>query len=282
MSITYEDIISRLEQVQEHGRYASSLCVFHSDSNPSLLVFKDGWFRCLGCSKQGRWITLWNKINGQPVQVLSEKRTSFVGPPIRDLMNLEDVCYQAHADLIQFPSLAWYLEMRGLEGRIETNELGYIKGWYTFPVRDADGGFQTAVFRAAPHVQEVTGLRYWCQSHPLPYVPDWFLYSRAKVLFVVFGIMDALTLSELRFPVVTSTSGNLTFQASWLESFRHPIYVIPDKGEDTVAIRLAGQLGWRGNVLYLEYPTGIKDANGFLEYDRRDDLYSQLARYRKE
>lgn len=241
-----------------------------------MLVFKDGWFRCLGCGRNGNWVSLWNKLNGQPLHITPENRTAFAGPPIHDLESLEHVCYQAHADLIQFSSFQWYLEMRGLAGRIETNEIGYIKGWYTFPVRDRNGIFQTAVLRAAPHVQEVTGFRYWCRSSPLPYVPDWHLYTTRSVLFVVYGILDALTLSELRFPVVTSTAGNNTFHAEWLDDFRHSIYIIPDKGEEEQALKLASQLGWRGNVLRLEFPPDIKDANGFIERGREDDLKRQL------
>lgn len=275
-TISYEDIISKLEHAQEFERYTSALCVFHTDSSPSLLVFKDGWFRCLGCGRHGTWKTLWNKLKGQPIMIMKEERTAFGAPPIRDMGNLEELCYQAHADLIQFPSLGWYLEMRGLQERIETNEIGYVKGWYTFPVRDRNDIFQTAVLRAAPHVQEASGHRYWCRSAPMPYVPDWFLVNNKPVLFVVYGIMDALTLAQLRFPVITSTAGNNTFRAEWLDEFRHTIYIIPDKGEERQATDLADQLGWRGRMLKLEYPQGIKDANGFLEYGKQDELSNQL------
>lgn len=276
MSLTIEDIVGRLENAHDHGRYFSALCAFHQDSKPSMLVFKDGWWRCLGCGRNGNWVSLWNKISGQPLSVTPEKRTSFAGPPIRDLESLEHICYQAHADLMQFDSFRWYLQMRGLEERIETNEIGYVKGWYTFPVRDRDGSFQTAVLRAAPHVQEVTGFRYWCRSTPVPYVPDWYLYSNKSVLFVVYGILDALTLSQLRFPVVTSTAGNNTFRAEWLDECRKPIYIIPDKNEEEQAQKLANQLGWRGNVLRLNFPVDIKDTNGFLERGRGEELKAQL------
>lgn len=275
--ITYDDITSRLEKVQEHGKYASAVCVFHQDSEPSMLVFKDGWFRCLGCGRHGTWKTLWNKLSGQPVQVVPEKRTSFGGPPLREGMGLEEICYEAHTDLMQFPSLQWYMEMRGLAGRIETNEIGYTRGWYSFPVRDRDGVFQTAVFRAAPHVQEVSGIRYWCKSRPLPYVPDWYLYYTSSVVFVVYGILDALTLSELRFPVITSTAGNNTFDPTWLDEKRSKIVVIPDKGEEEQALRLANKLGWRGTTKRLDFPPGVKDANGFLELRLQDDLRAQLS-----
>lgn len=275
-TIDFDTIVSRLQKVQKFETYVSSMCVFHVDSDPSMLVFKDGWFRCLGCGRNGNWKTLWNKLQGQPVQIMTEKRTSFSGPPVHG-MDLEEVCYEAHTDLMQFASFQWYLEMRGLEDRIETNEIGYTQGWYTFPVRGEEGEFQTAVFRAAPHVQAVGGLRYWCKSTPMPFVPDWYQLKRSSSIFVVYGIMDALTLSKLRFPVMTSTAGNNTFNPDWLDNFRGKIYILPDKGEEAQAAKLADGLGWRGSVLRLNYPGNIKDANGFLEEGREDDLRSQLA-----
>lgn len=275
-TVNFEDVVDRLEQVQKFEKYVSALCVFHIDSKPSMLVFKDGWFRCLGCGRNGNLTTLWNKISGQPVVVKSEQRTAFAGPPLREGESLEEICYQAHFDLLQFSSFQWYLEMRGLQNRIETNEIGYIRGWYTFPVRDYEGAFQTAVLRAAPHVQQVNGQRYWCRSAPTPYVPDWYMLKNSQVIFVVYGIMDALTLSELRFPVMTSTAGNNTFHPEWLDDYRVPIFIIPDKGEEVQASRLANSLGWRGKVLNLQYPVGVKDANGFLEIGRPEELSKQL------
>jgi hypothetical protein len=277
-TVTFDAIVSRLEKVTPYADYSMAVCVFHNDSDPSLMVFKDGWFSCLGCGRKGHWNTLWSKINGRQVVVIPEPVTSF-RPPIYGGSNLEDICYQAHADLMQFHSLQWYLEMRGLENRIETNEIGYWQGWYTFPVRDREGVFQSAVLRAAPHVQKVSGIRYWCKSDPLPYVPDWHRTLHSKYLFVVYGILDALTLSSLSFPVITSTAGNNTFRWEWLDEFRRPIHIIPDLGEKQQALELASHLGWRGKVVDLNFPIGKKDANGFLEANAANDLVVQLSRY---
>lgn len=270
-----DDIVSRLEQVQVFDKYVSALCVFHSDSKPSMLVFKDGWFRCLGCGRNGRWVTLWNKLQGQPVNVMPERRTSW-DTPVKRQEDLEEVCYQAHADVMQFSSFKWYMEMRGLQDRIEVNEIGYVRGWYSFPVRNREGAFQTAVFRAAPHVQVVTGLRYWCASTPTMYVPDWHKVRSSGRIFVVFGILDALTLADLRLPVVTSTAGNLTFNSAWLDEYRGRIYIIPDKGEHNAAMSLANKLGWRGKIINLDYPVGIKDPNGYFENGKRELLEKSI------
>jgi hypothetical protein len=278
-TVSFDAVVGRLQNVQEYEKYALANCVFHSDSKPSMLVFRDGWFRCLGCGRAGRWSSIWDKVHGRNITVTPEKTTSY-SPPLQG--NLEEVCYQAHTDLLQFPSLGWYLEMRGIQDRIETNEIGYVSGWYTFPVRSEQGAFQTAVLRTAPHVQKVSGLRYWCKSVPMPYVPDWFRYRRSKYVFVVYGILDALTLSSLGLPVITSTAGNNTFNASWLDDFRCPVYIIPDKGEEKEALSLSNQLSWRGNIIKLNFPYGEKDVNGFITTNQTDDLLSQLGHYIKE
>lgn len=282
MTVTYQDLLGRLQRAHDYGKYISALCPFHEDKEtPSLLVFKDGWFRCLSasCCRHGTWNTLWNKLQGQPIQIHPEYRTIFGAPSgLHEYESLEELAYQAHIDLEQFPSWAWYLELRGLDDAIEIAELGYHRGWYTFPVWDKDHQFQTAVFRSAPHVQEATRIRYWCNHRPVMYVPDWNLVKKARHIFVVFGMMDALTLNKLRYPVVTSTAGADTFQADWLNEFRVPIYILPDKGEERTAMELASKLGWRGQMDLLDYPQGCKDPNDYLTHGQEKKLRAELTR----
>lgn len=279
MAIIYEDFAEVLPMVQQYDKYMSGLCPFHSDSHPSLLVFKDGWFRCLTCEAAGRWITLWNRLHGQPVMVVPEHNVSW-GTPRIGQAGLENIFYQSHDDLLHFPTLGWYLEMRGVEGRIEVNELGYYKGWYTIPVYNDKGVFITGVMRSSPPVQDAVGTRYWCPHHPVMYVPDWTLVNSSRYVVVVFGMIDALALADIRQPVVTSTGGKKSFDPAWLDSWRKPIYILPDKGEEKEAMKLARQLGWRGQVRYPPYPDGKKDVAGFLEADKRQDLISYFAEYK--
>jgi hypothetical protein len=282
MTIHYRDFLSELSEAKDNGKYITGLCPFHDDTNPSLLVFKDGWWRCLGCTKSGRWLSLWNKLNGQDIIVRSDVGTKWRGPDLRDFSSLEDLCYQAHRDLLFFSSFKWYLEMRGVSDRVETCDLGYYKGWYTIPVRDADGEFKTCVFRSAPHVQQVSDMRYWCPSSaPMMYVPDYYLLENAEYVVVTFGIFDALALSSLRIPAVTSTYGKDSFKAEWLDDYRVPVYICPDKGEEMTAYKLRNKLGWRGahsnSVILLDYPNGIKDPAGYLEENKRDELLKSLS-----
>jgi hypothetical protein len=278
--ITYNDLLNALQNVHEYSTYAAARCVFHQDSSPSLLVYKDGWFRCLGCSRTGSWLQLYNRIKGQATPVHPERRLHVHSPNhlFDEFQTVEHGCYQAHMDLLQFTSWQWYLEQRGLGDSTEIAEIGYLNGWYTIPVKDRDGNFITVVLRAAPHVQLISGHRYWCHHAPTMYVPDWRLLDRAKFIVVVFGIFDALTLNKLRYPVVTVTSGKNQFCAEWLDEYRRPIYIIPDKGEEETAHKLASHLGWRGNVVRLDFPDGCKDANDFLMQNKEADLRAQLTR----
>ena len=281
-TLKYEDFLTRLERSKDMGKYMTGLCPFHSDVNtPSLLVYKDGWFKCLStnCNRNGTWKTLWNKLSGQPIQIHPETRTLYATPMGLDAYeSLEVLCYQAHMDLEQFPNWGWYLEMRGLTDAIEIAEIGYHRGWYTFPVHDKEHNFVTAVFRSAPHIQNAINVRYYCKHAPVMYVPDWNLMKKAEYILVVFGMLDALTVNKLRYPVVTSTAGADTFKAEWLDEYRRPVYVLPDKGEERTAMKLAGQLGWRGNVHLLRYPENCKDANDYLIHGKERELLAELSR----
>lgn len=274
--LRYEDFRSKLRDVQEYEGYMSGRCPFHSDSSPSLLVYKNGWFRCLGCSRNGTWKTLWNRLGGQPISPVSEVRTSWNAPRVRT-SDMEEIAFKAHNDLLKFPTLGWYLEMRGLEDCIESCELGYWNGWYTIPIRDRNDEFVTTIFRAAPHVQAATGMRYWGKHDPVMYSPRWRDVKNGKLVTVVYGIFDSMVLSMMGYPCITPTLGMINLHPDWLDDVRKMIYVIPDKGEERPALNLAGGLGWRGKVVYLDYPEGIKDPAGFMEKGRRNELEAQLV-----
>lgn len=282
--IKYTDFLSKLRGAEDKGNYITAICPFHNDSAPSLLVYKDGWFHCLSasCSRSGTWNTLWNKVSGQPIQVRVETRVHYETPNSLfsiEFASKEEMAYQAHIDLFNMTSFQWYMDMRGLADAIEVHEIGYYQGWYTFPVRDREGKFQNVVYRAAPHVQEGTGLRYWSDARPpIPYVPDWRLLDKGKYILVVYGILDALTLNKFRYPVVTSTAGANSVKAAWFDDYNKPIYIIPDKGEEQAALRLSSSLSWRGHVVYLDYPEGMKDANDFLRSGKSDQLVAQLEK----
>ena len=271
--IRHSDFLGLLQKSHAYDRYIVGLCPFHDDGDPSLMVWPDGWFNCLGCNRHGSWKQLYNKLKGQDIILRPETRRSWNGPVIHG--SLEDITYQAHIDLTNFSSLGWYIEERGLSNRIEINEIGYHEGWYTFPVLDKDGNFVTTVFRSTPVVQQASGIRYYVKHDRLPYVPDWRRVEKGDYILVCYGIMDALTLADLGYPVMTGTSGK-TFNYEWLETYRKAIYIIPDKHEEEDAYELARNLQFRGRVINLEYPDGYKDCNDFYHKRKGEVLRHQL------
>lgn len=272
--LIFDDFKNILEGVSVYEKYLIGKCVFHDDNKPSLLVFKDGWFRCLGCNRAGTWQTLWNRANGQPVQVHTEIKTDWKGPDID--RSSDEIAYQAHEDLLNFPSLGWYLNMRGLEGRIEQAMLGYWNGWYTIPVFSRSRDFLNVVYRAAPHIQQSQGLRYWYQGTPYLYVPDWKLVNDHKYIVVTYGIFDALTLADMRIPAASPSNGKDSFKVEWLEELRRVTYIIPDQDEEETARKHAKGLGWRGNVVYMDWTERCKDINDFVSKGKRKELEAQL------
>jgi len=283
MSIPIEDIVGRLDQVREFDTYYSALCPFHSDSHPSLLVFRDGWFRCLSssCGKVGRLETLWDKVNGRVISKIKE-RTLWT-PPSQFSSTL-DFVQRTHNILVKNPdTLGWYLKLRGVDDRIESAYLGWYNGWYVMPVFTEARELQGMVWRAGAHIQHATGRRYWIPSgqDSLMYVPDWKRIKESSSLFVVFGMLDALVLSSLCLPVVTPTNGCRSFDPHWLDWYRHQIIVVPDIEERNSGVQLAGQLGWRGKLLMLDYPDGMKDPADFAQQNKRQELLAQLARYQR-
>src|SRR3990172_3974734 len=201
-------VVSRLEHVKEYEKYYSALCVFHHDTSPSMLVYKDGWFRCLSCGRSGDLYVLDRKLRGwTPPSMLYNTESTDWKPPTGASDPVKFV-FDAHHMLSKYTeSLGWYLRMRGLECRIEGQKLGWHNGWYVIPTFSADDNLTGYILRAGQHVQEATGARYVTHSTSSLYVPDWYLYLTGEYLVVTFGVLDALTLTELRIPAVSSVWG---------------------------------------------------------------------------
>ena len=94
----------------------------------------------------------------------------------------------------------------------------------------------------------------------LLYAPNWRLYDGSDVVYVTYGIFDAITLAINGVMAVSSISGKLTNPIGFSE-IRKKIVIIPDLGEDKEAHILASRVGWRGKVAHIIYPEGCKDLN---------------------
>lgn len=291
--VTIDQIIEIAGDYGDHlksggqNSYISMHCPWHDDRKKSLLVFEDGWYRCLSgeCAAVGRNERLYEELNN-PGYIRRTGPVHHLSYPPKlptDLNEISKLAWEAHEELLAKPELKWYLTMRGVDDRIETAVLGWYKGWITVPILSEAGDVLGIYARATPPQEKITGLRFTQPGgqKPMMYVPDWNLLQRAERLGVVFGMMDALVLSSLRYPVCTTIGGSPSFDAAWLDFWRKPITIIPDKsGDDRAALDLAKDLGWRAKIFRIDYPDGIEDPADFAkeQHGRKKDLAKILAK----
>lgn len=269
----YETVIEHLEEMHRYDHYAVSLCPFHQDNHPSFFVWDDGWFKCMSCDAHGHIDYLWTKIHNKAGYEIEVSPGKIVWD--------EEMCKYSHSLLVgNRKQIGTYLDDRGVESRIVPNKLGWYNGWYVFPIYDRDGKYVGNVRRADQHTQEKYQIRYVEPKNQgsLMYVPDWSRLKTEPKIFVVFGMVDALTLAVLGKAVVTSTTGQKSFVSEWLDEYRKPIIVIPDKGEEDAGHKLANSLGWRGKLQLLPYPEGVKDPNGYFTTGRKEELSNEIDR----
>lgn len=276
--VSYEEVVAHLSCAHEYADYTSALCPFHDDHSPSLMVYKDGWVRCLACGFGGSYVDLMRKLEGWRAPVSAGAPPTVHTLPT-DLEDLHELCEDAHSMLLRYPHpLGDYLIRRKVWNRVVPQRLGYADGWYSIPCYGKQGNFEGAVMRASPQVQESTGARFNIPKGqpPLFYVPDWELTRSNAYFCVVFGMFDALALCELGIPSGTSTSGKDSTNAEQLEWCRKPIIIIPDKGEEDTGRHLLSKLGWRGTLLVLDYPSNCKDPADCLEHGNGEWLCKQI------
>ena len=279
-NVSLETVAGKLSNVHFHGRYVSACCPFHQDKSPSLLVYPDG-FNCKSCHKKGSLKTLDARLSGNNRYMSDAK-----APPFRWQVITDDVAgfaYNAHESVKNFPHLKYYFEKRGVDGLIDKCLLGWWEGWFTLPILDKRCNPTGIILRAGKSVEDSTGQRYSMPpGQKLLYVPDWGLVNKSDKVFMPFGMFDALILNTLGLASVTWTlgkDGSIDELIDQLQAIRKPIYLIPDKDEYPEAKSIASSLGWRGHVVKLKYPDGIKDPNGFAQQGKLDELKDQIQKY---
>jgi len=176
--------------------------------------------------------------------------------------------------------------MRGVAGQTELAKLGWYNGWYTIPVFGSDKELQRLILRAGPHIQRQSGLRYHnSPGKPVMYVPSWRRFEQASTIAVVYGMIDALAISELGYPVVTVTAGKEQFKPEWiwdareeLEQGKCKIVIIPDFKEEATAKELERQLDPYAKVIQLPYvDDGMRDPADYLVAGKEQLLHRRLA-----
>jgi len=264
MNECFDELKEVLESCKDYGYYLAALCPFHDDAKPSLFIYEDT-YKCVACGTWGYTSELLKRLGKTRVKYKQEDEHETVNPFSRWLrtQSLYDVCKSAWNTINYYSALGNYITRdRGISENFRRSlGLGYKDDWYTIPLFSREQKLVGCVARAIPTSQS----RYkYTQPHGqnpnLLYAPNWRLYDRAKIVFLTYGIFDAITLAINGVMAFSSISGKLTNPIG-LVDIRKRIVIIPDLGEEKEANILASKLGWRGNVARISYPDGTKDLN---------------------
>lgn len=262
MNITVLDVSEYLDGWKKYDEnYGWCLCPFHDDHNPSCRITASG-YRCYSCGAKGNLLQLYNSVSGRFVT-----REKIYNPADYIWRNWEEkfgsiknIAKVAHEQLKYNPNLAHYLVQRKIDSQIKSGMIGFLDGYYLFPVKDEWEEVMGIIARASPTIQTKTN-RYSVSKCPIKlYVPNWRKVLKDDELYICFGILDSWSLLMAGYASISGISGQ-EFNAEHLERFRKPIYIIPDRGEENKALELQCKLGWRGKTLLLDYPEGSKDVN---------------------
>jgi len=279
-----ETVANRLNGVQWHGHYFTSVCPFHHSIpvRASMFVYPDG-YRCASCSAYGTLDYLNKSLNGLRVSHITTEEVVDEKPEwskyLKEHGSYRAAATHAYRIIQEFPVLGNYFADRGLGNIIKAGKVGYIDGWYSFPIFDEDNNFVDWVLRASQHKTTTTKYAVRPRLNKRDvfslYAADWDLVNSSNELYVPFGMLDMWTLHLCGFPAATGLLGK-SHKSEWFDGIRKPIYLIPDLGEESEAYKFAKQLGWRGRVLRLAYPKYCKDPNDILKMYGKDEVILKI------
>jgi DNA primase len=265
----YNSLMERLGGSPYSG-YFSCLCPFHEDNKPSFFVYEESsnknWeFRCASCGKHGSLKYLDQFTGSHFVLKNSSSVVSKVLPMWKNCEmrygSLEGIADAAHRSLKANSPFQTYFKRRKIYDFVDEGTLGYIDSWITFPVYSSEHRLVDIVVRS---VQREADVRYVISPMDIRnrslYVPSWKCVASHEIIYVVYGIIDAISLHLAGLPVVTGITGK-SLSAELLKPFRKRFIIIPDDGEEKEAHRLANSLGWRARVKEISFPDGTKDAD---------------------
>ena len=261
MTITLDDVRDHLEGFKSYGGYGMAICPFHDDHSPSMRVSDHG-YKCMSCGAKGGLSFLYQTVSGRIVtrQKTYNRATKIWDDWMDRFGSIKSICSIAYTELTRCQDLGDYLWKRGFTmDTVVAGKLGYLDGFYTFPVKDEYNEIQGLVVRASPTIQ-TKDTRYSVSPNcPVKlYVPSWKSIRHATEIYVCFGTLDAWSLTVAGYPAVTGISGQ---ELNWenLNRFNLPMWGIPDVNEEKSMFGLQRELGWRMKVLRLDYPDDCKD-----------------------
>ena len=279
----YEDIIERLENVSVYDGYIYSSCPSpeHADNSPSFCVWEDedkpegsGRFRCSGCDFKGSHAYLWKFLTGNnaKISVSTKHKQKFLPNWKRweeRFGTIEELVQHAHENVTRFPNYDWYLKRRDLMPVYKQCKLGYMDEWLFFPIFDPQGKIVDVI------VRDTKGRsKYIIHSNdeetPLLFVPNWRRVMESKLVYIVYGLIDALALEMCQLPVITGSTGKSLSEKRLIQLNKKWV-IIPDKNEDDSARKLAKSLGNFTRIIRLPYEDDTKDCDDIrMKYGKND------------
>ncbi len=253
----YTSLLERLEG-RPYSNYFSAWCVWDTHSTPAMLVYEDGMVKCLSCNRFWNHRQLDKKIGSHFVPNQRSNTVSNILPAWkkweREYGDLEGIADAAHKSLKRNPAFQTYFKKRKIYEYVEEGHLGYLDGWVTFPVFDMRNILCDIVVRSTSRRSDT---RYVIRpnlgsARPL-YIPSPDRVNQSQTIYVVYGIVDAISLHLAGLPAVTGTTGK-SLSAELLRLMNKRFIIVPDMGEEAEAHKLANKLGWRCSVKELDYP----------------------------
>lgn len=237
--------------------------------------------KCLSCNKIWSHEQLDRKIGKHFIPTQSNDTVSKLLPQWRKWEekygSLNEIVEFAHRSLKKHKQFQKYLKERKIYDFMEEGHLGYLDGWIIFPVMGMDSSILDIVVRS---ISKHSDIRYIVHprsdgGRPL-YVPCWKKVQESSEVYVVYGLIDSISLHLAGLPVVTGVTGK-SLSPDLLKPLGKKFIIIPDDGEEFEAHKLANKLGWRGRVKKMNWPDQCKDTDDIRRLYGNEALLSALA-----
>lgn len=238
--------------------------------------------KCLSCNKIWKHEQLDRKIGKHYIPTQRNDTVSKLLPQWRKWEekygSLEEIVEFAHRSLKKHKQFQKYLKERKIDEYIDEGMLGYLDGWTIFPVRNGSQDIVDLVVRSTKRDRDV---RYVVRPsnhdicHPL-YVPSWRRVNQSSTVYVVYGLIDSISLHLAGLPSVTGVTGK-SLSPELLKPLGKRFIIVPDDGEELEAHKLANKLGWRAKVKKMNWPDQCKDTDDIRRLYGNKALLSALT-----